>query len=363
MTGIRNACYDVRLLDFAGNAVDGCELGDISGRWTRTLSRPSTADVLWDLNQTDGDCCDCAAREWQHTLKIDRTAAGATETVWSGPVDQTVSDTNLNLLDINAVDRSGLWQGQPYATRDITWAADTDQAYVWADIISMTEECARSGLAVTPTATGIPIGVDVTLSEGRELAPVLSQLSAVNWTVINGTLYGPGPATTNLPPIKLDANRDWDSGPIIDRDGNAAVTQWIVANAAPGEPGRKSAMYPPALATGVPCRRRLVVDQTLRDEDQLLARARQLWQLRSGDNVSLITSTDSLSAGIDLDIADLIPGRRVDVTSDGCEDLDQQFILSSVVVDFETAGTCVEETRVAVDLQPIGGSRSTRESA
>ena len=372
MSNIRCACYQVYLRSvFDGSEVPGCDLSTTNieeGNWTRTLNQTSTAYLKFPL--PDLFCCECAPQKWEHELVIEReTEGGGFEEVWSGPVTRTVEDRIFGTFEIFASDRSVLWFEQPYAQERLVFPAGTDEGIVWATLIQMAEDCVQSGLLIRPTETGCPLTEDLVIEEGAEWTRALEELTSVHWAVVANQLLGPA---ENLQGTtvqhRLATDIDWeDSGAVIDDDGAQTATHVTVRNAAPTVPGAMKGTWPPGPprpSAGVGCHTLEVIDPKLTTQAELTAAARMLYDQRKDGNRALVTSAGTLSRQTELCIDDLIPDRYVSVETNGtCNDFVEVKVIARVVANFnlstEGGRTCLQETRVAIDMIPPGGEASS----
>lgn len=372
MGNIRCACYKIYLRNsFDGSEVGGCDLSEQvieDAFWTRDLSRTSEAYVKYPL--PDLFCCECAPKEWEHELVVEReNEAGDFDEIWSGPVVRTVEDRVFGTFEIFAKDRSAWWFEQPYVLEDIVFPVGTDEGIVWATLINQfAEPCVQAGLGVRPTETGCPITTEISLQAGQTWTQVFDELLSVRWAVVANKLLGPA---ANLQgeqvQHRLATDIDWDqAGAVIDTDGNFTATHVTVSS---GEPADTTAVTgswpkgPPRPSAGVGCHTLRIVDPKVTTVAEAEARAREIQEQRRNGNRALVTSAGSLSEQTELCIDDLIPDRRVSVETNGtCNDFVEMKLLARIIANFslDTAGarTCLRETRVAIDMIDVGGVAS-----
>ena len=372
MAGLLCACYSITLRDrYTGAEVEGCDLSLVNiteGNYTRDLDATSTSYAKYDAPGLG--CCECKPEAWQHIVSVERTDGNETETVWEGVVTNFIEDRVFGTFELFASDKSILWTRQPYATRDLFFPKGTDEADVWAALVSMAEECAQTGLAINPTSTGCGIGQDRFITKGEDVTSLISSLSSVHWSVVAGKLLGPGPNLQGTQTRNnLSTDVDWENnGAVIDNDGTTTVTHATVSNQPPDGTGPIfTGAWPtdePQPQQGVGCHAIRIVDPKIESNAQARDEARLIVEQRRNGNRAIVTSAGSLSRDSELCISDLIPDRRVSIETTGtCSDFVDDAKINRVVVRFATSSElgqrCITEKQVAPDFIPVNGVAST----
>ena len=120
--------------------------------------------------------------------------------------------------------------------------------------------------------------------------------------------------------------------------------------------------YPPA-GTAIPdngLHLARVLRPAINTQFQADLEAREIYERNRYGSLTVTTGDSSLRQNSDIEVRDLIPGRRFRIESpDGCRpDLVAVGELTQVVADFETRAEegrlVIAETRVAVDIGPVG---------
>lgn len=302
--------------------------------WLRVLDDVATANV--DV-VPDGDCCEQLGnvRSWRHRLVISRDG----EVVWDGPVirvEWRQGRVTVFALDITA------WLDRRVPHRDFTFT-DTDLTVIAQTLIADALAPDDPGHEVSVVGmTGVRGGREYTAGDGqvgdhlRDLADTGLDYTAVGSTIV-------------LLPEDFDdsvgmlTDADMPSGLVVAEDGSLLATRVVVhgseASGAVGEAGGSDAYY------GL--LERSVEENSITTDAAAASSARAIRAANFPVPLFLATEQITLSPEAAVDVAALVPGWCVDVSSNvTCRPLAQR--LKIIGVKVRETGTDGESVQVVL---------------
>lgn len=316
--------HAARIVDRGGATVAEAEiLTEVE--WNRVLDEVSTARVVVSPR---GDCCERLGnvRSWRHQLQIYRDD----RYVWEGPI-QTV-DWKFGEIEIFARDVLA-WLDYRVPHQDMTFA-DTD-------VTAIAQALIEDGFAPDdPGHTVEVVGKAGVTSARRYLKDVgqtgdhLRDLAetGIDYTAVGSTiLLLP---EDHLQSVGRMSDADFPDGLIVSEDGTALATRWVVAGDDEGDVlGEAGGVHP---YYGL--LERYVEQSTLTTDNAAAAAARA--KLRASFPVPVFVDTREVTISPDaaVDVASLVPGWCLDVTSaTTCRTVSQRLKIVGVKV-IETGG-------------------------
>lgn len=339
--------------------------------WEERVTSTAQINVALD----DASCCDCIPEFWRDELIIERlTPEGRSEgIVWRGTVTNVQQDTSATppRLRISAADNSVWWTRRDRLRESIV--GTLDEAELWLQLVRDAEAGGASGLVIpnasTPTSlfsTIDLVGASASTAGALNTNLIFGGLANVWWTVVDRTLYGPGPVPNEPMHETLDVDRHWiGEGAVVERDGTAVASQVRLIFRDPDDSNTVViGEWPPTPVIdpvyGLHIQTYLVLAEATSTE--LIAQAARRYEQDRYGHTFLVTSEDSLAAAAPVTIWDLRPGRTFIVNSQStCEQIvGLPMRTYNVSVDFESSNGEIIETRVAPDFGPVGSlARST----
>lgn len=292
-----------------------------SVQYNRVLDDNSTARIT--IGVSGADCCTELGnlRTWAQTLNIYRGDAF----MWSGPI--TNVDYGFDEVTVDATDIIGLLDRRvPHQNFTFT---GTDIADIAAALIE--DGLAPDDPGHTVTVIG-PSGVTGGRAYSQNIGQTADHLRDLADTGIDFTAVGNN--IVILPDDHCDvvgrlADEDLPEGLTVTEDGAALATRWVVAgsesSAAVGTAGGADAYY------GLLER---YTEQTS-ITDQASADAAAAAKLRASSSAPVFIDTQSvtLSPTANVNVADLVPGWCLDITSDStCRTITQRLKITGLQV-------------------------------
>ncbi|MEU2264916.1 hypothetical protein ABZ568_00380 [Streptomyces olindensis] len=308
-------------------------------QWARILNDASTASVTIE---PDGDCCGVlgdmrAMRHWLHIYRNDVY-------VWGGPI--LLPKWGVGTVTISAADIvSVLNRRTPHETKAFT---NTDLTDIAEWLIEDAFAPDDPGHTVTVLAeSGIPGSRDYRANIGQSG----DHLRSLAETGLDFTAVG---ATLLLMPddwsasIGLLTDADLPDGLSVEEDGTAMATRWIVyGDDASGVVGTAGGVHP---YYGLI--ERSIQDTSIKDQLSADAAAQSRLNASLPVPVYIDSSEVTLSPDAGVDIARLVPGWCVDVTTTAtCRNISQRMKITGLSVSADGAGE-----QVKVQFGPVSTS-------
>ena len=317
-------------------------------QYNRVLDDNSTARVT--IGVSGPDCCAelGSVRTWAQTLNIYRGGAF----MWSGPI--TNIDYSFNEVTVEATDIIGLLDRRvPHQNFTFT---GTDIADIAAALIEdglAPDDPGHTVTIIGPSGvTGgraYSTGIGQTADHLRDLADAGIDFTAVGNNIVI------------LPEDHCDvvgrlADEDLPDGLTVSEDGAALATRWVVAGSEPsgavGTAGGVDAYY------GL--LERYVEQTSITDQPSAQAVAEAKLRASAQSPVFIDTQNVTLSPTANVNVADLVPGWCVDITSDStCRTVTQRLKITGLQVtedggDGDTPG----QERILVQVAASGSEGS-----
>lgn len=306
--------------------------------WNRTLDATSTARALI---QPGLDCCAQMGRvsSWRHRLVLFRDE----QYVWDGPI--TSVSWRFGAVELNARDVSAWLDNRvPHDDADFT-NADLTEIAQWLikdgfapDDPGHTVEVV--GRAMVNGSRSYSAGIGQTGDHLRQLAE-----AGLDFTVIGSKiLLLP---ETHLVSVGRLSDVDLPDGLEVAEDGSSLATRWIVAGAE--DSGVVVAYGGEDEYYGL--HERYVEMSEIKDEESALAAAKSRQKVSSVVPVFVDTQQVTLSPSAAVDVASLVPGWCLDVTSAStCRAVSQRLKITGVKVS-ETGGSDTSPGSESVQVQ------------
>lgn len=359
--GLLCARYNVWLQDRATRTPkQGCDYSKVKATGTITRDLNGTSDADFQVIDPSGSlCCDCDYQAGRDELVVERVPdkTGKANRVWVGPVTSLSTDNVFGFADFKAYDRSWWWDQNPLINTDRIIAGRVPEAEAWARVRRDQDSVNPSGLLIQ---AGEPTGrlFDLEAFKYDQADGVAADFTAVNWTVVGDRLYGPGLSTVGRAPFAtLVTSKHWTGNQtVIEQNAATAAAQVVVFGQ-----GNSVGVFPPTPSRdpwGVQVKSAVLAG--VEDPVVLTREAERLYRIYRVPARFLVTSQGTLNEEAPVEFDDLIPGRVFTVQADEqCgEQFTQDMELVRVVADFqcvvEGGEPALRETRVAVDLAPVG---------
>lgn len=329
-----------RIVDRTGGTIaEATVLTEVE--WTRKLDDTSTARVV--INP-EGDCCERLGdvRAWRHSLVIWRDGT----LVWAGPIIQI--EWRLGEVEISASDISA-WLALRVPHSDMDFA-DVDLMTVAKDLIEDAFAPDDPGHLVQVLG---PAKVKGSRSYSKDVGQSLDHLldlaaTGIDFTVIGKTIVLlPEDHSSSIG--RLDDN-DFPEGLIVAEDGTSLGTRWIVSGdddgTILGTAGGAHDYY------GL--LERYIEETSIPDAASAAAAAAARLRASLPVPVFIDSQQVTLSPQAAVDVAQLVPGWCIDVTSaQTCRKISQRLKIVGVTVtenggDGDTPGSESVQVQVAV---------------
>lgn len=329
-----------RIVDRTGGTIaEATVLTEVE--WTRKLDDTSTAKVVIS---PEGDCCERLGdvRSWRHSLVIWRDG----QLVWAGPIIQI--EWRLGEVEISASDISA-WLALRVPHSDMTF---TD-----VDLMTVAETLIEDGFAPDDPGHLVqvlgPAKVKGSRSYSEDVGQTFDHLldlaaTGIDFTVIGKTIVLlPEDHSSSIG--RLDDN-DFPEGLIVAEDGTSLGTRWIISGdddgTVLGSAGGTDDYY------GL--LERYVEETSVPDAASAAAAAAA--RLRASVPVPVFIDSQqvTLSPQAAVDVAQLVPGWCIDVTSaQTCRKISQRLKIVGVTVtenggDGDNPGSESVQVQVAV---------------
>jgi|SRR5688572_2386176 len=316
--------------------------------WTRVLDDVSTARVV--IGSSGPGCCASldGIRPWRHTLLIHRGDG----LVWSGPVVNV--DWLWDRVIVDAVDIIGLLDRR---------VPHQDFTFTGTDLSEIARQLIEDGFAPDDPGHTVTVLGPSGVTGGREYTENVGQtadhLRDLAETGIDFTAVGNN--IVILPEDMCDvvgrlADEDLPEGVTVSEDGTVLATRWIVAGSeASGAVGTAGGTHEYYGLLERYLEQSSITDQASADD---AAQAK----LRSSLPSTLVVDTQNitLSPTADVDVAELVPGWCLDITSDRtCRTVTQRLKITGVSVSEDGGdGDTPGQERVQVQVAAAGDGRT-----
>ncbi|MFJ2882488.1 hypothetical protein ACIQGT_13780 [Streptomyces sp. NPDC093108] len=328
------ASHTVQIIDRDGAAVAGTDVL-VSVEWSRVLDDLSEAKAVI---APDADCCAALARvrTWRHKLAIHR----GTVPVWEGPI--TSVEWTADGAEISAVDILGwLDRRTPHTTQEFI---DHELAEVAAWLVDDGFEPDDPGHTTTIVA---PSGIRGRRSYQADVGQTGDHLRDLAATGIDFTALGsrililPEGHAASLASL---SDADFADELVVVEDGLALATRWVV-HGKDGVKGVAGGVHP---YYGLI--ERVVEETSILDDASAEAAARSRLAASSPAPVFLDSQEAVLSPDAGLDVAVLVPGWCVDVTTtQTCRTISQALKIATVKVKEDG-----DSETISLQLTPAG---------